>query len=112
MAVQVVAVTTVGRFLVGDAHLAGGTQAASVYPPGFIKSICGGPLCGDGHVLLGLRSGQFGTVTIAVSSAQSKAVTGLSSAAAYGTVTTKAVFVRTVSGLGSPQSFGTLTFKL
>ena len=88
MATQIVADTTVGRFLVGDAHLATGSQADPVYPPGFIASICGGPVCGDGHVCFGVPSGQFGTVAA------------------------KNVARVTVGGVGSAQQFGSLTFRV
>jgi len=94
--------TIVGTFIVGDGHLVGPKLTPrSVYPPGFIASICGETICGDGHVSLGAPSGQFGTVTVSTSSPQSRTVTGLGSAQLFGTPTVRATITRTVGAVAS-----------
>jgi hypothetical protein len=107
----VVADSIVGKFLCGQQYPTG-SQVDPVYPPGFIASICGGPLCGDGHVCFGVPSGQFGTPTFTVSISQSRSVTGIGSAQSFGTLTVKAVFLCPVTGLGSAQQFGTVQFRV
>jgi hypothetical protein len=109
MAAVVVTPSVVGSFKVGT-RLVTGSQAKPVYPPGFVASICGAVICGDGHVLLGTPSGQFGTPVVVVNVNVGVPVSGLGSAQAFGTSLVKASIVRLVGGVPSAQAFG--VFKI
>lgn len=83
-------------------------QVPGCYPPGFVASICGVTLCGT-NVALGTPGTQFGTVTAKFGSPQSKAVTGVSSAQAFGAIKTN--LGRPVGGVPSAQAFGVPSAK-
>ena len=108
--VSVGGVGTGGAF--GSARIPQKVQLPSgVYPAGFIPSITGAVISGDGHLVGGSPAGQFGPVTAAFVTSQTKPVAGVGSAQSFGAITVRTVVARAVAGLGSAQSFGTVTAK-
>jgi hypothetical protein len=81
----------------------------SVYPPGFVASITGAVITGDGHLVGGSTAAQFGTPVASLVTI--RAVGSVPSAASFGTVTIRAVVTRAVGSVASAQAFGTPTIK-
>jgi hypothetical protein len=82
----------------------------AVYPSGSLVSITGQATCGDGHVAGGIAASQFGTITTRLGGPpQTQAVTGIPSPQAFGTI--KTAQTRPVSAVNSAQAFGVPTPK-
>jgi hypothetical protein len=108
----------VDTFKVDDGTVVDGAVSSPVVPvtgvapTGSTLAITGGPVCGDGHLCYFKPGSPFGLVTIKTSFAQSKPVSGIGSAQAFGAVTTTITRVpqsKAVVGIGSAQAFGIVT---
>ena len=103
-------VTIVDRFKVGD-----GTRVEygpwvvvpGVYPSSVQPSITGLVTSGDGHVVFGTTSGQFGQITIKTPTQGP----GLPSEQAFGVISIKASVAEGVGGVPTAQAFGAPTVQ-
>lgn len=101
----------------------------AVYRPH--TSLCGQVTSGDGHVTGGLAGTLFGTITPVVTTAQTRSISGVPSAQAFGTIkaalqfgpgyvpsaqafgaiTIRTAVSRSIGGVSSAQAFGLFTLK-